>query len=705
MRTSTFKHPQSCSFLAWFVFLLSIIGNSSVGSSICNEKEREALLSFKHNISDPNNLLSSWTDGDDDCCKWEGVGCDNRTTGHVVAVDLGPNTMCINEASCTPDWSCDINPALQGDIGPSLLDLPYLNYLDLSCNQFEIIPRFIGSLGKLVHLDLSYNNFVGNVPPQLGNISALKYLDIDNDNDQLKVVGTMEFLQHLFLEEGNLTSPILNLWLNQSSNMIQLSLIGIELYGVVPNVLNKMHSLEYLDLSFNHLEGSEKMIEELKLWRNKIVGSLNDINKYCSIRTLYLSENELSGSLPDMSTMLSMKLLFISNNRLECLGQYAGKHLRSVNLANNKFSGEIPSSISYLNQMYSLHLRNNSLFGELPLSLKNCTSLRILDVGENELSGGIPEWIGESLIELKVLYLHSNELNGSIPVSICQLQSIRILDLSVNNLSGSIPTCFSNYSAAMSKISDEWFLNNAKFGYITFYGIYALFNIYFDYELIMWKGKEAEYEKNLRFLKVIDLSSNKLVGKFPVDLTNLYGLNSLNLSRNYLFGSIPNEIGQMKLLENLDLSNNQLSGAIPVSMAGLSFLAYLNLSNNNFSGCIPLGTQLQSFNEANYQGNPKLSGPPLTTKCQRDEHGNAPHSEGIEETKEDENWIVRNFGFFVSTILGFILGFWGVCGTLILKRSWRHVYFQFLEDKIHNIYIDIVFFGAKLKRGMGTRLK
>nr|GLL35396.1 brassinosteroid LRR receptor kinase-like isoform X1 [Ipomoea trifida] len=257
----------------------------------------------------------------------------------------------------------------------------------------------------------------------------------------------------------------------------------------------------------------------------------------------------------------------------------------------------------------------------------------------------------------------------------------------------------------MSKISDQWFLIEAKFGYITFNGIFTLFNIYFDYELIMWKGKEAEYEKILRFLKVIDLSSNKLVGKFPVDLTNLYGLNSLNLSRNYLFGSIPNEIGQMRLLENLDLSNNQLSGAIPVSMADLSFLAYLNLSNNNFSGCIPLGTQLQSFTESNYQGNPKLRGPPLTTKCQRDEHGNAPHSEGIEETKEDENWIVRNFGFFVSMILGFILGFWGVWGTLIFKRSWRHVYFQFLEDKIHNIYIAIVIFGAKLKRSMGTRLE
>nr|GMD35699.1 receptor-like protein 12 [Ipomoea batatas] len=946
MRTSTFKHPQSCSFLAWFVFLLSIIGNSSVGSSICNEKERQALLSFKHNISDPNNLLSSWIDGDeDDCCKWEGVGCDNRT-GHVVAVDLGPNTMC-------------------GEIGPSLLDLPFLNYLDLSCNEFERIPRFIGSLGKLVHLNLSYNNFVGNVPPHLGNISTLKYLDINNDNDgELKVVGTMEWvshldsleylgldsvdlfsasnwlesisklsllrtlhlsyfsfphpssllhlnssrsLQHLSLDDGNLTSPILNLWLNQSSDMIQLSLTGIELYGEKTEDLKFLRHLENmktLDLSnnlfsFNFSElvlGSEETIQVLKFPSNKIVGSLHDIKKFSSLRALDMSENQLSGPLPDMSTMLSLESLYISYNQIvgnltesnighlsnlieldvssnfleeaidethfsnfsklkvlllsdnhikvnlstkwvppfqlghlglrscklgpkfpswirtqtclgildisdngiscfiphwlsnltclihltisqnflrgilpnlastfivinfndnmlegpvpknysgatllslsknklsgtisflctnefkesnyldlsnnlfsgnipECLGQYAGNDLGVLNLANNNFSGEIPSSLGYLNQISSLHLRNTGLFGELPISLKNCTSLRILDLGENELSGDIPVWIGESLTQLKVLYLHSNELKGSIPTSICQLQSMRVLDLSSNNFYGPIPTCFSNYSTAMTQMLDEWFLDEAHFEDTPLVGvIYILHYFIFDFELVTWKGKEAEYRENLKFLKLIDLSNNRLVGEIPVDLTDLHGLISLNLSKNNLTGSIPYRIGEMNSLEILDLSHNQLFGEIPVSMANLSFLAVLDLSNNNLSGCIPLGTQLQGFTEA-YEGNPKLHGPPLPTKCQRDEHGNAPQSKGIEEK---EHWILLHLDFLLSMTLGFILGFWGVCGTLIVKHSWRHVFFQFLEDKKDYIYLFIVSHGTKLKRSMGGMLK
>ncbi|XP_031091402.1 receptor-like protein EIX2 isoform X4 [Ipomoea triloba] len=225
--------------------------------------------------------------------------------------------------------------------------------------------------------------------------------------------------------------------------------------------------------------------------------------------------------------------------------------------------------------------------------------------------------------------------------------------------------------------------------------------VFFDSEWLIWKGIEREYGKNLKFMKFIDLSSNKLVGEIPIEITDLHMLNSLNLSRNKLTGSIPDKIGQMSSLESLDLSNNQLSGAIPFSMASISFLAHLDLSNNNLSGCIPLGPQLQGFTEA-YQGNSKLRGPPLQTKCHRDEPGNAPQQGKIDEIEDDEYWIIWDFDFFVSMALGFILGFWGVCGTLILKRSWRHAYFQFLEDKKENIFTAILVYGAKLKRGMGA---
>nr|GMD30745.1 receptor-like protein 12 isoform X1 [Ipomoea batatas] len=237
------------------------------------------------------------------------------------------------------------------------------------------------------------------------------------------------------------------------------------------------------------------------------------------------------------------------------------------------------------------------------------------------------------------------------------------------------------------------------------YGILnSLHYFFFDFELVTWKAKEAEYRENLKFLKVIDLSNNRLVGEIPVDLTDLHGLISLNLSKNNLIGPIPYSIGEMNSLEILDLSKNQLSGAIPVSMANLSFLAVLDLSNNNLYGCIPLGTQLQGFTEA-YQGNPQLRGLPLQTKCQSSKQGNGVWTKGNDDDIEEEHWILLDFGFFLSMTLGFILGFWGVCGTLILERSWRHAFFQFLEDKKDYIYLFIVSHGTKLKRSMGAMLK
>ena len=36
--------------------------------------------------------------------------------------------------------------------------------------------------------------------------------------------------------------------------------------------------------------------------------------------------------------------------------------------------------------------------------------------------------------------------------------------------------------------------------------------------------------------------------------------------------------------------------------------------------------------------------------------------------------------FYVSIALGSIVGFWGVCGTLVVKKSWRHAYFHFVDQ-------------------------
>ncbi len=177
------------------------------------------------------------------------------------------------------------------------------------------------------------------------------------------------------------------------------------------------------------------------------------------------------------------------------------------------------------------------------------------------------------------------------------------------------------------------------------------------------KGREYEYEygKNLGLLKIINLSSNKLIGKLPSEIWSLLELVVLNVSKNNLIGEIPQMIGQLRQLESLDMSWNQFSGEIPFSMSELSFLSHLDLSYNNLSGKIPSISQLQSLNGSSFIGNWALCGPLLTQKCSGEETSNQsePTDDGSEDDEdhkdEFEKWFYADSGEVGWEFLFFIL--------------------------------------------------
>ncbi|XP_035544777.1 MDIS1-interacting receptor like kinase 2-like [Juglans regia] len=85
----------------------------------------------------------------------------------------------------------------------------------------------------------------------------------------------------------------------------------------------------------------------------------------------------------------------------------------------------------------------------------------------------------------------------------------------------------------------------------------------------------------------LDLSSNSLTGRIPLEIGILKNLVYLRLRFNMLVGPIPSTLGHLPNLENLDLCQNKINGSIAPEIGMLKDLSYLNLSHNFISGEIP----------------------------------------------------------------------------------------------------------------------
>ncbi|KAK9266978.1 hypothetical protein L1049_027106 [Liquidambar formosana] len=622
--------------------------------------------------------------------------------------------------------------SISGLIPTSIGRLSSLEELHLSYNSISgPIPTSIGRLSSLEELDLSNNKMNGTIPEGVGQLTELVKLFLES-NSWEGVMSEIHFTGLTKLEVFRISSSIKSLvfkprpdWIPSFSSLIDIAILdcligppfpawlrtqkklqsvilsnaaildtipdwlwnlspqidwldlsGNQLGGKLPNSVN-FDFARLVDLSNNHFEGSPPLWDVVSLYlaNNSFSGPIpwNIGSVISSVEELDLSGNHLNGSIPySISKLKYLYTLDLSNNHLSGkIPIHWAADLSTLDLSKNDLSGEIPSSICSSSFLYWLKLSNNNLSGELFPSLQNCWNLQALDLGQNRFSGNISKWIGEAPSSLSILSLRANMFTGNITEQICQLFDLHILDLSHNNLSGPIPPCLSNLSALR-------FLAN--------YDPPSLFDHpFYNKEMDLdVKGRMMKFTRTLSLVNIIDLSSNNLWGEIPEEITNLSTLGTLNLSRNQLTGKIPEKIGALHLLETLDLSCNHLSGPLPASMPSMTSLNHLNLSQNNLSGPIPSANQFLTFNDPSiYEGNPKLCGPPLSTSCSTTNDGDAKDQEDIDKDEDASEM----FWFYISMALGFAIGFWAVCGSLLIKKSWRHAYFRFLDEMKDKLFV------------------
>ncbi|KAF2300739.1 hypothetical protein GH714_015444 [Hevea brasiliensis] len=123
------------------------------------ETDKQALISFKSQISlESSNSLSSWVQSSSPC-NWTGVSC-NRFGQRVVGLKLS-------------------RLGLVGSISPYIGNLSFLQSLELQNNQLTgTLPEEICNLSGLRVLNLSSNSLQGSIPSNVSKLTELRILDV-----------------------------------------------------------------------------------------------------------------------------------------------------------------------------------------------------------------------------------------------------------------------------------------------------------------------------------------------------------------------------------------------------------------------------------------------------------------------------------------------------------------------------------------------
>ncbi|KAK8571686.1 hypothetical protein V6N12_027761 [Hibiscus sabdariffa] len=317
--------------------------------------------------------------------------------------------------------------------------------VDLSNNKLSgELPRWIGYMLTLGRLALSNNLFEGSIPVEFCNLNNLAVLDLSKNNlsGSIPPCFSPPEIKIVHLHENRLSGPLPLAFYN-SSSLVTLDLRGNNLSGSIPEWIDRLSSLSVLLLKANRLQG----------------GIPVQLCNLYSLSIIDLSQNMFSGPIPSClgnltllskekktqkfgtyaafseeggSTIFGVNKIRRGINFFDPLSQidewiefttksgyysYGGdilNNMTGIDFSCNKLTGQIPSELGNLSQIYSLNLSHNNLIGVIPSSLSKLKQLESLDLSYNDLTGEIPN----QLVELKFLEVFSvahNNLSGSIP--------------------------------------------------------------------------------------------------------------------------------------------------------------------------------------------------------------------------------------------------------------------------------------------------
>ncbi|KAL7505932.1 hypothetical protein ACHAXN_011630 [Cyclotella atomus] len=207
--------------------------------------------------------------------------------------------------------------------------------------------------GVVTGLDLSSNNLIGTIPPEISGLTSLgKYLTM--------VVRSHHCCQELSLSLTFVASFMLSFPIDY------LALGDNCIHGTLPSELFKLVNLRDIDVSLNYLSGvvpeqlyNVRALTKLDFFGNTFEGLCNRTDK----DPLSITSKGLAGNI---------------------LGSGIGKlnRLKELYVESNNFSGTISSDIGRLKNLVKLRAGDNNFSGAIPGSITKLQNLREVKLHE-----------------------------------------------------------------------------------------------------------------------------------------------------------------------------------------------------------------------------------------------------------------------------------------------------------------------------------
>ncbi|ONI12504.1 hypothetical protein PRUPE_4G168900 [Prunus persica] len=220
---------------------------------------------------------------------------------------------------------------LQGQLPRALANCVMLEYLVLSNNQFsDVFPIWLGTLPELKLLAMRHNGFNGVIGDTRTNIDfpKLRILDLSYNNFKGEIpplfpdiaVNMSTYMQ------AEVHYVVTTIYVTRSvAYSITIAIKGLELY-----YSKIQEGIAAIDFSSNKFEG-------------KIPEFIGNLTELCSLN---ISNNILTGSIPSS------------------LGNL--RKLESLDLSQNKLSGQIPQQLTRLTFLGTFDVSHNNLTGPIP---------------------------------------------------------------------------------------------------------------------------------------------------------------------------------------------------------------------------------------------------------------------------------------------------------------------------------------------------